>query len=83
MNRIGKNYLQKLNIKETQEAINIIENLLIKELQERIEFIVVREPIISSEKISTTISSRQGERLINFDGSNDNIIYYIFNQYKY
>lgn len=83
MNRIPSDYVSKLNLKETQKAIEFIKNELLNELKEAIEFVLVREPKISTRKLTTNVASINNVRPINFDSSNDNIVYYIFNEYKH
>lgn len=83
MNKIEGNYLSPLNIRDTQEALNLINETIRKEIEEKFEVLFIREPIVSSERISTNLSALKGKRQINFDGSNDNSVYYIYNAYKY
>ncbi|NQX83297.1 MAG: hypothetical protein HRS50_01095 [Mycoplasmataceae bacterium] len=74
MNSIDRNYIPKLNIRETQEALVLINESLIKYLSEEIEFLEIRQPIISSKRVSTNISLINSQRQINFDASNDDIV---------
>ncbi|BDU67405.1 MAG: hypothetical protein TYPL_0580 [Candidatus Tyloplasma litorale] len=83
MNIIEGNYLSKLNLRDTQKAMQIIESMLIEKINEKIDFSIVRAPIISSKKIITSSSSFEIGRSINFDSSNDNVIYNIFNNFRY
>ncbi len=83
MNIIERNYLPKLNIKETQRAIQEIESKLLEALNNKLEITVVRQPIVSSDKVSITTTKNESNRQINFDSSNDNIVYYIYNDYRY
>lgn len=83
MNSIPKNYLAKLDIRETQEAQQFINKELINILEQKLEFLIIREPKISSKKISTFSNESEIKRPVNFDSSFDNIIYFIFNRYRY
>ncbi len=83
MNIIERNYLPKINMKDTQRAINMIDESLLKNLNDKLELFMVRTPIVSSTKISTPSSRANGSRQINFDSSNDNSIYYIYDDYRY
>lgn len=83
MNIIERNYLPKLDIKETQRAMLMIEKLLIKNLGEKINFVEVRQPIISSSRVAISSTKKFGNRQINFDSSNDNNVYHIYDDYKY
>lgn len=83
MNFIPNNYSSKLSIRETQEAQLFIERELMDILSQKLEFIQVREPKISSENISTSNNEGEIKRPINFDSSSDNVIYYIYNKYRY
>ncbi len=83
MNKIDKNYLPKLNLRETQEASHLIDKLLIEKLNDSINFVVVRQPIISSSKQNGFFTNSNETRQINFDSVNSNNIYYIFNDYNF
>ncbi len=83
MNIIERNYLPKLNTKETQQAIITIDNKLIESLKNKMEITMVRQPLVSSKKVAVTTTKKEGNRQINFDSSNDNIVYYIYNDYRY
>ncbi len=83
MNIIERNYLPKLNMRETQRAINLIEELLMKNLSDKIEFIKVRQPIVSSTRVAVSTTKEHGNRQINFDSSNDSNVYYIYDDYRY
>ncbi len=83
MNIIERNYLPKLNIRDTQKAITLIDKLILENIGEKIQFIEVREPIVSSSRIAISTTKAHGNRQINFDSSNDNNIYYIYDDYRY
>ncbi len=83
MNIIEKNYLPKLNIRDTQRAMSMLEKLLAKNIGDKIQFIEVRQPIVSSSRIAIPTTKEHGNRQINFDSSNDNNIYYIYDDYRY
>ncbi len=83
MNIIERNYLSKLDLRDTQKAINLIEKSIIESLENKIDFIMVRQPIVSSNKISVNTDKEEQSRQINFDSSNDNLVHYIFNDYRY
>ncbi len=83
MNIIEKNYLPKLNIRDTQRAMSMIETLMQKNIGDKVQFIQVRQPIVSSSRISIPTTKENGNRQINFDSSNDNNIYYIYDDYRY
>ncbi len=83
MNVIERNYLPKLGLRDTQEAIAIIEDELMRNLEEGISFIKVRQPMISSEKVALSSTKESGNRQINFDSSNDNNIYHIYDEFRY
>ncbi len=83
MNIIERNYLPKLNLKDTQRAIRMIDNFLIEELSQHIEFNIVREPIVSSTRVAIPTTKEHGNRQINFDSSNDSNIYHIYDEYRY
>ncbi len=83
MNIIERNYLPKLNIRETQEAYLLMEKLLLDKISNQIEVTQVRQPVVSSGRVSITSNKEDGNRQINFDSSNDNIVYYIYNDFRY
>ncbi len=83
MNAIERNYLPKLGLRDTQEAIATIDEQILKNLEEGISFIKVRQPLVSSERIAITTTKESGGRQINFDSSNDNNIYHIYDDYRY
>ncbi len=82
-NKFLKKYIPVLTMRETQEAQELIVNLLKEELINNLNVILVRSPRISSKRQYANFSSLDGKRSINFDSSNNNNIYYIFNRYKY
>ncbi len=61
----------------------MMDKLLSKNIGDKIQFIEVREPIVSSSKIAIPTTKEHGNRQINFDSSNDNNIYYIYDDYRY
>ena len=83
MNTIPRNYLSKLNIRETQEAQFFLLKELIEAIEENFDVIQVREPKISTFRISATGLLKHGDRMINFDASNDNKIYTLYSEYKH
>lgn len=83
MNSIPRNYLSKLDLRETQEAQEIIRNELLKAITNKLEFTLIRQPMISSERISTFNNEGDIKRPINFDSSSDNIVYFVYNRYRY
>lgn len=83
MNKIKKNYVSKLSLRETQEALFKIEDILKYKIIDKLELIFVRSPLYSNKKMVSSNASSNGEREINFDCSNDNSIYFLFNDYKY
>lgn len=83
MNSIPRNYLSKLTLRETQEAQLLIKEHLVKMLSQSLEFIVIREPKISSERVSAFTNTEDIKRPLNFDSSNDNVIYFAYNSYRY
>lgn len=83
MNKIKKNYVSKLSLRETQEALFKIEDILKYKIIDKLELIFVRSPLYSNKKMVSSNASSNGERQINFDCSNDNSIYFLFNDYKY
>ncbi len=83
MNSIPRNYSPKLDIRDTQEAQQFIKDELLKALSQKLEFIMVREPKVSSTKISTFSNEGEIKRAVNFDSSSDNIIYFVYNRYRY
>ncbi len=83
MNRIPKNYISKLNLRETQEAQNFIKNELISLIDEHLEVLLIREPKVSANKISASGFLDDNDRTINFDSSNDNVIHVLYSQYRY
>ncbi len=83
MNIIERNYLPLLNMRDTQKAMRMIDEMIIDELSQKIEFVIVREPLISSTKVAISTTKEKGNRQINFDSSNDSNIYYIYDEYRY
>lgn len=83
MNIIEKNYSPKLDVKDTQIALQIIEDELIERLNNKISFFKVRQPLVSHDRVSVANTKDKGNRQINFDSSNDNNIYYIYDDFKY
>ncbi len=83
MNIIERNYLPKINMKNTQKAIIMIDELMKKGLHDKLELFEVRQPVISSRRVSANSSRTNGSRQINFDSSNDNVVYYLYDDYRY
>lgn len=83
MNSIPRNYLPKLKARETQEAQQLIKTTLMKALSQSLEFIEIRPPRISSSKVTISNNEFDIKRPINFDSSNDNIIYFVYNRYRF
>lgn len=84
MNIIERNYISKLTLRETQNSIQIIDKKLLSKLDDLIEFVLVKQPVVSSKRIvANTSNSTNGNRQINFDSSNDSNVYYIYNDYRY
>lgn len=80
--KISNNYLSKLSLKETQEAINYIEENLIASLFQHLNFIKVREPKITMRKQESNLLFDKNVRPITFDSVNDNYVYYIYNSHR-
>jgi len=83
MNSIPKNYISKLSLKETQEAHQLVETLLKEGVLDTFEVHFVRAPKISTKRPTVNFFSEDGKRVINFDSSNDNNIYYLPNHYNF
>ncbi len=83
MNKIPKNYLPTLNLRETQEAQIFIKTELVNLIINELEILIVREPKTLIGKMTASGFLNNEERVINFDSSNDNKIYTLFSEYKY
>ncbi len=84
MNIIERNYVSKLSLRETQNSIHTIDRKVLSKLDDLIEFILVKQPVVSSRRIvANTSNTVKGNRQINFDSSNDSNVYYIYNDYRY
>ena len=83
MNIIPKNYISKLSLKETQEAQELIRDLIKQEVMDVFELSFARAPKISTQRPTVNFFSEEGKRVINFDSANDNNIYYLPNHYNF
>lgn len=84
MNKINRNYFSKLNLIDTNKAMNYIRSNMISELSEKLDLFEIRQPMISIERNSTNyFSLNKNKRSINFDTLNDNNIHYIYNNFRY
>lgn len=69
-------------MRETQEAQQLIINTLIESLSQSLDFVQIRSPKVSADKIDVSNSEIDIKRPINFDSSNDNIIYFAYNRFR-
>jgi asparagine synthetase A len=83
MNKIPQNYLSKLSLRETQEAQQYIKNNIIDILSNKLNISIVRSPIYTTINQTSDLKRLQDSRVINFDSTNDDEIYYLYTNYKF
>ena len=83
MNKIFKNYVSKLNLRETQAGIDYINIQVLEILKNKLDIFIVKEPKITIKKEPLDSIFLNNKRTINFDSANNSNIYFEYNEYRF